>query len=688
MVGGRLRIVTKLQAWPDYSSYRRAGVNSFGYGGANAHVILDASECYLNSIGHALPRSWTWLESLRRTSVQESRDHLEPVDSFADLDKVSQPNEPALLAISSAHDEKSLDKFNGDVIELVGPSNARDVCYTLARRSRLRHRAFAILDDDAPGSWSKGESSSTVPRLAFIFTGQGAQWPQMGLDLIRRFPVVQKTFQSLQAAMNNINDGPDWTLVEALSQPSDTSSDSSIMTSITVSVTLCTAIQIAIVDLLRSWNVQGEVVLGHSSGEAAAAYTAGLLTAEEAVTTSYYRALAMVRKAEPGAMLAVGLSLDEAHAYLESRDDLYVACCNSPWSTTISGKNDAIHTLEKDLSAVGKFARLIKSSGYGNHSPLVDEAAIYFQSEFKHSLPPPSDLIQRQGRAVMYSCITGSKVTAGDLGIEYWSHNISRPVIFDQTAQSLFKSHPDIDHVIEIGPHPALAGPMREIKQALRLSDDKLCHMPSLIRGRNGPACLMRLAGGLFIDGCEIDTKAVNSADDTDATRNKPRLIVDLPGYAWARETLYWTEDRISNQLNFRENSRHDLLGSRIPGSSATAPLWRNELRLIDVPWIADHQIGQDILFPASCYLAMAIESAKQAALENGDVPVSFTLKDVTIIRPLILSRQSDCEIMLQLVALERVTQSGVRTFRFEIFSNKMVHAHGTVACSSGSPGE
>ena len=255
--------------------------------------------------------------------------------------------------------------------------------------------------------------------------------------------------------MDKINDGPEWTLVEKLSQEPGVSS---IMTSITVSVTLCTALQIAIVDLLRSWNVHAEVVLGHSSGEAAAAYAASLLTAEEAVVTSYYRALAMVRKAEPGAMLAVGLSLDEARAYLKDRDDLYVACCNSPRSITISGKDQAIDSLETDLSAAGKFARKIKSSGFGNHSPLVEGAAKYFRSEFKHSLPPSSDMLQRQGGAIMYSCITGTTVTAKDLQIEYWSHNISRPVLFDQAAQSLFMAHPDIDHVIEIGPHSALAG--------------------------------------------------------------------------------------------------------------------------------------------------------------------------------------------------------------------------------------
>ena len=224
---------------------------------------------------------------------------------------------------------------------------------------------------------------------------------------------------------------------------------------------------------------------------------------------------------------------------------------------------------------------------------------------------------------------------------------------------------------------------MREIKQALHLNDDHLCYMPSLIRGRNGPTSLLRLAGGLFVRGYEIDVGAVNTPINRESTDLKPRTIVDLPGYAWAHDTLHWTEDRVSNQLNFRSNARHDLLGSRIPDSSASAPLWRNQLSLVDVPWIPDHQIGRDVLFPASGYLAMAIEAAKQVAFESAAVPLSFNLRDVSITKPLVIDAKSDCELMLQLVALEKSTVLDERTFRFEISSNKMIHAKGIVAYNS-----
>lgn len=682
MKDGRLRIVTKLQPWPEYLAYRRAGVNSFGYGGANAHVILDAAECYMQSIGCNIPKSWTSLHRSHQIPFRRTDSQLETGNGFVNGSGEAKHNDFELLAVSSAHDEASLDRFNMAILQAVDPSNARDVCFTLAKRSPLHHRAFTILHGDAPGSWSKGHSKPTAPTLAFIFTGQGAQWPRMGADLISRFPVVRKTFQRMQTAMDKINDGPDWNLVEALSEPPETSS---MMSSITTSVTLCTAVQVAIVDLLKSWNVHGRVVLGHSSGEAAAAYAAGFLTAEEAVITSYYRALAMVRKAEAGAMLAVGLSLEEAHAYLDDRKDLYVACCNSPRSITISGKNYEIAALEKDISAAGKFARIIKSSGYGNHSPLVENAARYFHSQFKHSLPTTSNMARRQGRAIMYSCITGGEVTAGDLGIEYWSHNISRPVLFDQAAQSLFHSHPEIDHIIEIGPHSALAGPLREIKQALHLKDEQLYYVPSLIRGKSGPSSMMRLAGALFINGYGIDLNAANSPISETAPKSNPRLIVDLPGYAWAHDTLYWTQDQTSNEVNFRDHPRHDLLGSRVSHSSTTAPLWRNKLRLMDVPWIADHQIGQDILFPASCYLAIAIEGARQMAVESGHIPLSFTLEDVSITRPLVLRSHSEYEMMLQLVALGGASQLGDQSFRFEIFNEKVIHAHGNIKCNVGS---
>ncbi len=613
MRGGQLKIACEAEAWPDHLQYRRASVNSFGYGGANAHVIIDAAPSYFDSIRHPLPRTWT---SLTSTVVRNQRLHngVAPNGLIGDRAQyaVMSNSTPTLtdgvhkskysdrsfkdtgrlLLVSSAHDMVTLEK-NVDVLpEVVSSCDAVDLAYTLAnRRNLFRHRAMTVVPETArqidvvPEKWTFGVGREVSPTLAFAFTGQGAQWPRMGIYLIDGFPVVRKTLETLQAAMDTVTEPPDWTLLSALMEPPDTSR---MMTDATVTVTLCTAIQIAIVDLLDSWGIRPRAVVGHSSGEAAAAYSTGLLTASEAIITSYYRALAIVKRRVPGAMMAVGLGAAEVQRYIDGQDDLFLACHNSPESVTISGKSDAIDKLGQRLRFAGIFARKVMSSGNANHSPMVGPAAEYFISAFRDSLPNTSIMTERVAKAPMYSCITMGVVGGEDVGVEYWGRNISDPVLFNQAAQSLLSSEPSIDHIIEIGPHSALAGPIRQIKAALGYSNERLTYLPSLIRGSNGVDDMLGLAGALFLTGYPVDIPRINAKEGS-----TPRLLVDLPAYQWNYDQIHWVEGRLTREQRFRKHNRHDLLGSREPGSSNSAPLWRNKLQVKDVPWIADHRVGQ-----------------------------------------------------------------------------------------------
>ena len=613
MRGGQLKIVCAAEAWPDHLQYRRASVNSFGYGGANAHVIIDAAQSYFDTIGHPLPRTWTFLTpSLVR--IQHRHNGVAPnclIDGQAHytgkrnatpvltngMYKTQRPdrslkNTDRFLLVSSAHDMVTVEK-NIDVLSAVVSScDVVDLAYTLTvRRSLLRHRAITVVAETASqtdvvrGKWTFGVGSDFPPTLAFAFTGQGAQWPKMGVDLIGSFPVVRRTFETLQAAMDTVTEPPDWTLLSALVAPPDRSL---MMTDVTVTVTLCTAIQIAIVDLLDSWGIRPRAVVGHSSGEAAAAYSAGLLTASEAILTSYYRALAIMKHRVPGAMMAVGLGAAEVKRYIDGQNDLFLACHNSPESVTISGKSDAIDKLGQRLKDAGIFARKLMSSGNANHSPMVSLAAEYFVNAFRDSLPNTSIMTERLAKAPMYSCITMGIVDGEDVGVEYWGRNISDPVLFNQAAQNLLTSEPSIDHIIEIGPHSALAGPIRQIKAALGYSNVRLAYMPSLIRGGNGVDDMLHLAGAIFLTGYPVEVAQVNAKEGI-----TPMLLVDMPAYQWSYDQIPWVEGRLTHEQRFRKHNRHDLLGSREPGSSKFAPLWRNKLQVKDVPWVADHQVCQ-----------------------------------------------------------------------------------------------
>ena len=393
------------QVWPAHLPYRRASANSFGYGGANAHVILDAASSYLETIGIPSPRSL--IARHRESPTKASK-----LNGIHGIEVDARPRGEQgqeYLIITSAF---SLPSLESNIRHLAASSSnllMQDLLHTLTlRRTLFQHRAFGLVSQSAPlrvpdlEHWTNGLQTDNTLSMAFVFTGQGAQWPQMGAKLLDRFAIVARTLHRLQRALAATIPGLDWTLVSALTEPAE----SSRIGEIAVSLTLCTALQIALVDLIRSWGVKPLVVTGHSSGEAAAAYTAGFLTAEEAVITSYYRGFAMQQRAKPGAMMAVGLGAEEVLPYLRPYPDVHLACRNSPQSVTLSGSEEQLDKLVIAFKDKSIFQRKIKSSGFANHSPFVAKAAAYFRNTFSDALPSTGAMASRTSACKMYSCIT------------------------------------------------------------------------------------------------------------------------------------------------------------------------------------------------------------------------------------------------------------------------------------------
>lgn len=245
---GRLQIVQKLSPWPTAQSYRRASVNSFGYGGANAHAILDAVQSYLGNFHQSIPNS------LPASEVVSSKKYL--------------------LLPFSAHSESTLGK-NIKSVSLNFQKNLhlRDLTHTLSsRRSNHSVRAFTLVpgnsntdqltDSLTSEKLTLGNAMGAPPKLAFVFTGQGAQWAQMGYGLAQEFAVVRRTLQELSHTISKLPNAPEWDLLEALAQPKSKSR----VNEAELSQPLTTAVQIAMVDLLRSWGVNPTAVVGHSSG--------------------------------------------------------------------------------------------------------------------------------------------------------------------------------------------------------------------------------------------------------------------------------------------------------------------------------------------------------------------------------------------------------------------------------------
>ena len=294
-------------------------------------------------------------------------------------------------------------------------------------------------------------------------------------------------------------------------------------------------------------------------------------------------------------MMAAGLGANDIMQYIEPHPDLVIACYNSPESVTLSGDENAIDMVGASLKDAGVFSRKLNTSGNAYHSHLVKKAGKYYQ-----------DCVQKCGldsvsfktpKVPMYSSLTGGRLGKTDFGANYWRGNLESPVLFDQAIQALLCENPLIHHMVEIGPHSALKGPLRQIAVSKGLSTDQLTYMSTLVRGSDGVEDVLRLAGSLFLHGYSVDLARVASVEvqDSESSRISYKSgvhLVDLPPYQWNYEALHWNEHRISKQFRFRSHPRHDLLGSLQPGCSLNEPVWRNRLWLKDVPWLRDHKVS------------------------------------------------------------------------------------------------
>nr|KMM72254.1 mycocerosic acid synthase [Coccidioides posadasii RMSCC 3488] len=341
---GKLTVPTEATPWPK-DRLERVSVNSFGIGGANAHVILESAATY------NIPTA---------------------VSGF--------PESPQLL-LFTANSSKSITRLvdNYKVWIEQNPDKICDLAYTLARkRTHLPYRAFAIVNNGVIESVSQPINSKSAgpPSIVMVFTGQGAQWPQMGRELLRSDEVFKSSIRSLDQQLQTIaGKKPHYSIEEELKK----AGKQSRLSSAEFSQPLCTAIQIALVDTLKAAGIVPHAVVGHSSGEIAAAYAAGALTAKEAITVAHHRGAVAVKQERPGTMAAIGMGWREIENYLVP--NVTIACDNSPKSVTISADIDAVKSV---VAAIKKeqpqiLARLLQvDKAY--HSYHMEEIGDHYQS--------------------------------------------------------------------------------------------------------------------------------------------------------------------------------------------------------------------------------------------------------------------------------------------------------------------
>ena len=412
----------------------------------------------------------------------------------------------------------------------------------------------------------------------------------MGKVALSQFPTMLDTISKLDRVLSKLTPKPSFSLTEMLL--CDTGTNGDRINDAEVAQPLCTAIQVAIVDLFSQWNITPIVSIGHSSGEIAAAYAAGLISAPEAIIVAFCRGRA-VRTSAPGSMLAVGLGASDVGDFLCDTDNVYIACENSPGSVTLSGDAEAIVKLSQEMKAKGIFAQEL-NTGRAYHPPYMGPVGEEYDTILPQALTvlTEDDLLWRHSRSHMLSSVTGKPLSEVSINPGYWSTNLRQRVLFDTAVRHMGsdKEFDQVSTVIEIGCHSALSRAFRQIGLA-----DKT-YIPSLIRKKDDADQLLSVAGSLFLAGYPVDLDEVNfdHAQEFGAFRKSKTqyLLVDLPPYQWNYEKQYWAEPRASAEQRARTHPRHDLLGSRVAGLSNRCKAWRNVLRLRDVPWLKDHNVS------------------------------------------------------------------------------------------------
>lgn len=483
--------------------------------------------------------------------------------------------------------------------------------------------------------------SSQTPVLTFIFTGQGAQWHGMGLELLA-YPTFHESLKAATAYFRSL--GCIWDLTAELSQDAKATR----INEPSRSQPICTAIQIALVDLLAEFGVKPAIVIGHSSGEIAAAYAKGAITRESAWKVAYHRGRVSSLVSSDGAMLAVGLGKSAIQPYLDRVTDglVTIACINSPFSVTLSGDASCIDRVRSLLEADKVFARKLPVKN-AYHSPHMEEVV----KEYLHSLrdiPTPAS----GSGTLMFSSVTGSLIDGAAVDSRYWISNMLNTVKFSQAVQVAISysggkrrttrnSTPYV--FLEVGPHSALQGPLKQILDAQETRNVQIPYISVLHRGINAIRSSLDAIGKLILQGVVPNVSAVNRNYGS----HRISTLTDLPSFAWNRQLTYWYESAAGKAYRNRELPRLDLVGALSEWSTSQEPAWRNYLRVEEMPWMEHHKVQGSILYPLSGMIVMVIEASKQVADKTMEIE-GFELRDVAVLQAMIVPTDDPVETKLQ----------------------------------------
>ncbi|KAE8314467.1 hypothetical protein BDV41DRAFT_575726 [Aspergillus transmontanensis] len=632
-----------LTPWPG-SGLRRASVNSFGLGGSNGHAVLDDAYHYMKQ-RNLSGRHATCVEP-ESYALQLGGPTFNKEPASNGSSQVEQERKPLLFVWSTSDQAGANRLFDTYTCHFNALNEGRSnkqyldrLAYTLCeKRSHLAWRSFVVARTlselrsrlhQIPSNHTK----SGPRRLAFVFTGQGAQWPAMGREMFS-YKTFQSSIKAADMVLRSLNSA--WSIESELLRDKD----SSKVHNPALSHLLCVAVQVALVDLLMSWKVVPSAVVGHSSGEIAAAYCARALSFHSVIKLAFYRGVVALQlrdtQTEPHGMLAVGLSASSTQEYIasafpdESSCRISVACINSPQNVTVAGPIAQIHKLKALLYTNQVFAKVLRVD-VAYHSDFMRPGVEMYRELIGRLEPSPNT----SPTPSIVSSVTGQVISKEDLQKpEYWAQSLVRQVKFSVAVSHLCSSEfaevqgwqstsaSTIDCCLEVGPHSAMHSSLHEILNVAR-PGLPFYYQSLLQRGKSAFDTVLSAIGTLHCLGLPVDIAKINNCTEYEITQ-----LVDLPPYPFNHSAMYWDESRMNRNTRLRQFPRHDLLGSPVPDWNPLEAKWRNYITLGENIWVAGHRVNGLDVSPAAGMLVMAVEAMYQL-LDVRTRVIQYKFRDV-----------------------------------------------------------
>lgn len=558
------------------------GINSFGFGGANAHVVLQSPPAPGVKTPEAVPASSAplFLSAKSQAALQET--------ALAYANHLQNHPEQELydLAYSAAHHRDQLD---------------HRLCAFAGQREELVQDLLAFAETGKAPRIAAAQGMDKAGGPVFVYSGNGSQWAGMGKALLAEDEIFRNAVAEVDACFAKLGD---------FSIRAELEGENGNRLEFTeIAQPTLFAIQVGLTRMFLARGIQPKAVMGHSVGEVAAAWASGALSLEQAVQVVFHRSAEQGKTKGFGQMTAAGISSatgSELIAQLGLAEQVCIAGINSPKGITLAGTPEGLSCLEAQLKAQNAFHKRLDLD-YAFHSPAMDGIQAGIETALA-SLAPGATATS------FISTVTGSILEGSALDAAYWWHNIRKPVLFaDALGAALAEGH---NVFVEIGPHPVLRN---YVAECLKEDGQEGRVVPTMSRTWADATAILTALHQTLLTGVESDRKALFPV---------PGRAVRLPNYTWQRDS-YWHPVTPESYGFLHRQKVHPLLGYAL---SENPWQWENQMDLALYPVYKDHAVGEAIVFPAAGFIEMAMAACR---LWQPGTPAD--LEDMEIHAPLLL---------------------------------------------------